>query len=138
MLDIWKTKPVKEHKTKANYDVRITIQNTKDRVTRLRFGLTNKAAKVFSPYKYLAVSSLEKCKDRIYLDGVSEKDGRMAWKINLANKGKSAKEFPSLEIKITPEPNEEKAYRSKWINIPLVLQYDKDNNLYYVERENKE
>ena len=106
MLDIWKTRPVREHKTKANYDVRITIQNTKDRVTRLRFGLTNKAAKVFSQYKYLVVSSLDKCKDKIYLDGVSEKDGRMAWKIRLANKGKSAKDFPALDINLTREPNE--------------------------------
>ena len=121
---------------KRNYDVKITLNKTgKERKKmEIRFGFLNNAYTFFEDYNYLQVSSVEKAeknkRERIYFLPSEEREPG-------SNKiCKSQKSSINSFFLFTPTEQEEKIFRSKWVNYTFKLKFDeKHGGLPFIEKE---
>ena len=117
---------------KRTYDVRITINKSGEKKQTIRFGLLNKAADEANKYKFCEVSDVEYLKSRIYFRFHNEQKNRNAHKLS-TSKSKNGNVGKAYYFGITPTDRQEKQYRMNWVGKTYHVQYDEDNQMFYIE-----
>lgn len=118
---------------KRNYDIRVTLNKSGKKRTTVRFGLLNAAANEAKKYDYAEVSTdTEIMKTRLYFRFHKEKMNANVHKLSISTSENGAP-GAGLYFTITPSERAEKIYRMNWIGKTYKLQYDDENELYYIE-----
>ena len=116
--------------TKRHYDVRVTLNKCgRDNTNVVRFGFINKAAKAFGSHLFIEASDVEYTKNRIYFLCHDEQIHRNVHKLSSNRKAKN----DSCYFAITPSEKAEKIYRMNWIGKTYQIQFDEENDLYFIE-----
>lgn len=115
---------------KRTYDIKITLNNSGEGRQCIRFGLLNKAAVEADKHGFAEVSNIEYLKTRLYFRFHDSKLNRNVHTLSKSSKDNSGS---GSYFCITPSGKAEKLYRMNWIGKAYMLQYDTDNNLYYIE-----
>ena len=116
---------------KMTWDVRITLNKCgKGNKMVMRFGFLNNAIKVFKK-DYIEMSKISN--NRIYFRLFDNKANINVHKLSKNDAVKNPGKYAATSV----SSEQEKIYRAKWINIPFMLQFDEDNQLYYIENVNE-
>ena len=116
------------YQAKRTYDVRITLNKDGKGGYAIRFGFLNKAVEVIGGKPYAQVSSVCKCRNRIYFRFLDKKNYLDIYKISRPRDAKS------MYIQFSVSDKEEKIYRSDWIQGTFKMQYDEACQLYYIAK----
>lgn len=111
------------------YDVRITLNKSGGDRFAIRFGFLNNAVKAFEGKSYAQVSRVDKLPTRIYFKAFDAKANLDAHKLSTNSKSTTS----NLYMTITPSPEVEKIYRTRWIGKEFRIKFDNDVKLYYIE-----
>ena len=124
-------KPMKKKRnmTQRVYDVYVstnTQTNPKTSTKRvcIRFSFHNKAVEVFCEHAFIQRSPIVNG-NRIYFYSFDKKEHTNIYKISHSG---------GHSIRISPDKNEEKSLR-KWVNKGYMLQFDEENQWYFIENE---
>lgn len=129
--NLFENKTVQAYKVKRNYDVRITLNKSGDGRFMIRFGFLNDAAKAFKGGKYVQISRVEVCQDKIYFRVFEEKKYLDAYKLGTNTNSNTS----NLYTAFMPTTAAEKIYRAKWVGKTFKIKYDAENELYFIGQE---
>ena len=124
----------KSKKKKIEGDVKIRAEkDNKGRYTgRIRFSFYNTGFDVLKNVKYVQVSDVGKEPGLVIFRFFDEKTYKKTYTV-CGTKG--AKKPYSVFFTMTPTAEQEKIFRSKWVNGAFTLYYNERHGLYFIELE---